>query len=120
MSAVAIVAGGRDAQFAEQVRAGLQAAGREARLQSELPSDASTRVVLIWSSALEAGHAIDAQALVGLWSEERLVVADEEHRVGPAALQVSADLRVRLADGRVALLVVFEGLGLRFGRSAFP
>jgi serine/threonine-protein kinase len=87
MSAVAIVAAGRDAQFAEQVRAGLKSAGREAFLQEQLPSDSAAQVVLIWSAALEAVHAIDAQALIGLWSENRLVVARRDATPLPLGLR---------------------------------
>jgi hypothetical protein len=86
MNAVAIVAAGRDAQFAADLRAALAADGHAASLHQRLPPDAS-RVVLIWSAALEAAHSIDAQALIGLWSEDRLVVAPRDATPLPLGLR---------------------------------
>jgi len=93
MSAIAVVAGRRDAQFAEQVRAGLQAAGREATLQERLPADSSARVVLIWSAGLESAHAIDAKTLIGLWSEDRLTVVRRDGTPPPLGLRDLPSLR---------------------------
>jgi len=42
-----------------------------------------------------------------------LVVADEHHGVGLGSRQALADLRVRVADGRVASAIVLQRLGLR-------
>jgi chemotaxis protein histidine kinase CheA len=111
MSAVAIVAGRRDAQFAEQVRAALQAAGREAFLQEQLPSDSPDQVVLIWSAALEAAHAIDAQKLIGLWSEDRLVVARRDDTPLPLGLRDLPSLGPQASDRDVVVAAIGPDLG---------
>lgn len=87
MSGVAVVASTHDANFAEEVRAALQAAGLDASISQSLPKAAGSRVVLIWSAALEAGHAIDAQALIGLWSEDRLVTVRRDATPLPLGLR---------------------------------
>jgi outer membrane biosynthesis protein TonB len=87
MTGIAVVASARDANFAEQVRAGLQGAGLDAAIVSSLPKAADTRVVLLWSAALEAAHAIDAQALIGLWSEDRLIIVRRDATPIPLGLR---------------------------------
>jgi hypothetical protein len=105
MTAVAIVAAGHDAKFAEQVRARLKEAGRDAPIQRSLPPDPSTAVVLIWSAALEAAHAIDAQALIGLWSENRLVVARRDDTPLPLGLRDLPSLGPQASERDVAQAV---------------
>jgi hypothetical protein len=76
MTGIAVVASKQDAQFAESVRAGLQSLKlHDVALSGSLPQLSDSYVVLIWSAALEATHAVDVQALIGLWSEGRLLVA---------------------------------------------
>ncbi len=87
MSSIAVVAGRRDAQFAEQVRAGLHAAGRQALIQEQLRADSPAHVVLIWSAGLESAHAIDAKTLIGLWSEDRLTVIRRDDTPLPLGLR---------------------------------
>jgi hypothetical protein len=87
MTGIAIVASTRDAQFAQAVRAGLRSAGHAAVLSENLPKDPVSHVVLVWSAALEAGHAIDAQALIGLWSEGRLLVVRRDAAPLPLGLR---------------------------------
>src|SRR5688572_685642 len=86
MTGIAIVASPQDAQFAESVRAGLTAAGYDASVSASLPG-ASAHVVLLWSAALDATHAIDAQALIGLWSENRLTVVRRDETPLPLGLR---------------------------------
>ncbi len=87
MTGIAVVASAHDAKFAEEVRAALQAAGLEASVSQSLPKAAGPRVVLIWSATLEADHAIDAQALIGLWSEDRLVTVRRDATPLPLGLR---------------------------------
>src|SRR5688572_18183239 len=86
MTGIAIVASPQDAQFAESVRAGLTAAGYDASVSASLPG-ASAHVVLLWSAALDVTHAIDAQALIGLWSENRLTVVRRDETSLPLGLR---------------------------------
>jgi outer membrane biosynthesis protein TonB len=116
MSAIAIVAGRRDAQFAEQVRAALQAAGREAAHQEQLPADASAPVVLIWSAGLESAHTIDAKTLIGLWSEDRLTVVRRDETPLPLGLR---DLP-SLGPANDAASVARKAIGLGKARSQEP
>jgi serine/threonine-protein kinase len=87
MTGIAVVASAHDAKFAEEVRAGLQAAGLDASVSQTLPKVAGPHVVLIWSAALAADHAIDAQALIGLWSEDRLVTVRRDATLLPLGLR---------------------------------
>jgi TIR domain len=87
MTGIAIVVAGRDAPFAEEVRSGLKKSGHEASLSAVLPQHPASRVVLIWSAALEAAHAVDAQALIGLWSEGRLLVVRRDSTPLPLGLR---------------------------------
>jgi len=87
MTGIAVVASAHDAKFAEHVRASLQAAGFEAFAPDLLPETPGISVVLIWSAALEAEHSIDAQALVGLWSEDRLLIARRDETPLPLGLR---------------------------------
>jgi tetratricopeptide (TPR) repeat protein len=74
MTDVAIVAGPDDGVFANAVRAVLSSAGIDASILSALPSPPSGSVVVLWSRELDALQSIDAQSLVGLWSESRLTL----------------------------------------------
>jgi len=99
MTLIAIVAGRHDAPFAEAVRDGLKKSGHEVSLSEILPQHSDSHVVLIWSAALEAAHTIDAQALIGLWSEGRLLVARRDTSPLPLGLR---DLPSKGADTSAA------------------
>ena len=105
MTDLAIVSSKRDAQFAEAVRADLQASGHDVSLTEVLPQEFSGHVVLLWSAALEAAHAIDAQALIGLWSEGRLLLVRRDDTPLPLGLRDLESLQSGKTPADVCALV---------------
>jgi hypothetical protein len=87
MSGITIVASGHDAKFAEEVRAGLLRGKFEVSVSRSLPNITDRYVVLLWGAALEAEHAIDAQALIGLWSDGLLLIARRDATPLPLGLR---------------------------------
>lgn len=72
MSRVLIVAGGADAEFAEEVRRTTR--GLDIEIARALPAGEQRTVLLVWSAAAPATSA-DVPTLIELWSQGRLVIA---------------------------------------------
>lgn len=83
MSAVLIVAGGADADFAEEVRSTTR--GLDIEIARSLPAGERRTVLLVWSAAQPATVA-DVPTLIELWSQGRLVISRRDDTPLPLGL----------------------------------
>jgi hypothetical protein len=74
MTEFAVLASPRDGEYASAVATVLKKLGAGVSVSDRLPEGGRSRVVLVWSAALEELRRIDGPALVGFWSEGRLTI----------------------------------------------
>ncbi|MEW6688923.1 MAG: hypothetical protein AB1452_07490, partial [Pseudomonadota bacterium] len=87
MTDVAIIAAPRDGEFVNAVRELLRRAGIAATATQSMPAQLPPKVVVLWSADLERTRSVDAQSLVGLWSEGRLAMVRRDQTALPLGMR---------------------------------